>query len=161
MGSTINVECLLGKITLLIQGFLTTIRGAKNMKKNNKKIGAEFERELCQYLYQQGYWTHFINPAPDGSQPFDIIALKKGSALAIDCKTCKTASFPLSRIEDNQETAFMTLYNSGGAACFFAIEHKDCVYLMEAEYLILLKQQGKKSVKIKENAIWSFTLGVN
>ena len=129
--------------------------------KNNKKIGAEFERELCQYLYQQGYWTHFLSPAPDGSQPFDIIALRRGSALAIDCKTCKTASFPLSRIEDNQATAFTMVYMSGGATCFFAIKYGDCVYMLEAEYLLLLKRKGEKSVKIKENAVWSFTLKAN
>lgn len=143
-----------------MQDFHMTIQGAKDMK-NNKKIGAEFERELCQYLYQQGYWTHFLNPAPDGSQPFDIIALKKGSVMAIDCKTCKTASFPLSRIEDNQEAAFTILKNNGGADCFFAIKYQNSVYIMEAEKLLQLKQEGKKSIKIRESAVWIFILAAN
>lgn len=81
--------------------------------------------------------------------------------MAIDCKTCKTASFPLSRIEDNQETAFTMLNNNGGADCFFAVKHQDVVYIMKAVDLIELKHQGKKSVKIKENAVWIFTLGAN
>ena len=74
--------------------------------KNNKQIGAEFEREMCQYLKRKGYWVHFLFPDATGAQPFDIIAVKDGISVVMDCKTAVKPIFPISRLEDNQRMAF-------------------------------------------------------
>lgn len=73
---------------------------------NNKRLGMEFEREVCESLRQKGYWVHFIAPDNRGAQPFDIVAVKEGVAFAIDCKTSAKPIFPIKRLEDNQILAF-------------------------------------------------------
>ena len=56
---------------------------------NNKKIGSDFEKEVCKMLQDMGYWVHFITPDMRGAQPFDIIAAKNNRPYAIDCKVSK------------------------------------------------------------------------
>lgn len=115
---------------------------------NNKKIGSNFEHRVCDYLASTGCWVHFLNPAPNGSQPFDIIACKDNICFAIDAKTCSGKSFSLSRIENNQYTAFKFMNEKGNQNTFFAIEYDDTGILMvPSQYLISLKEQDVKSVK--------------
>jgi Holliday junction resolvase len=73
---------------------------------SNKKKGSKFEIELCKYLHTKGYWCAILNPASNGSQPFDIIAINEKRTLCVDAKTEKTDRFALSRIEENQRNAF-------------------------------------------------------
>lgn len=73
---------------------------------NNKRLGMKFEQDVCKLLNEKGWWVHFISPDASGAQPFDIIAVKDGLALAIDCKTSSRKTFPISRLEDNQIFAF-------------------------------------------------------
>lgn len=73
---------------------------------NNKKLGTEFEKQMCRYLAKAGYWVHFIQPDSRGAQPFDIIAVKNNEAYAIDCKTNSEPIFRMDRLEDNQVLAF-------------------------------------------------------
>lgn len=73
---------------------------------NNKKLGSDFEKELCRLLAQEGWWVHFISPNESGAQPFDIIAVKNGIALAGDCKTSTNKIFRINRLEENQIMAF-------------------------------------------------------
>lgn len=73
---------------------------------NNKRLGMQFERDVCKMLADKGWWVHFINPDSSGAQPFDIIAVKNGQAMAIDCKTSAKKRFPISRLEENQILAF-------------------------------------------------------
>lgn len=73
---------------------------------NNKRLGMKFERDVCKLLSEKGWWVHFINPDASGAQPFDIIAVKDGLAMAIDCKTSASRRFSISRLEDNQIFAF-------------------------------------------------------
>lgn len=73
---------------------------------NNKKLGSNWEKEACSILASKGYWVHFISPDSTGAQPFDIIAVKDDSAVAIDCKTAKKRWFGIERLEDNQIFAF-------------------------------------------------------
>ena len=61
-----------------------TTRNAKNFK-NNQQKGKDLEKRFMEYLSRQGYWVHFMHPAPDGSQPFDIIACKGVGSLAQVC----------------------------------------------------------------------------
>ena len=129
--------------------------------KNNKKIGNELERKLCEYLSKKGFWAHPLHPAPDGSQPFDIIALSKEDKLAIDCKTLEGKRFPLSRVEDNQETAFNLLHSLGIYDTYFVIQiSENEVVFAGAHYIISEKNKGVKSIPVEEliNRFGTYTL---
>lgn len=139
----------------MIGGFHMTIPNAKNSKKpmNNQQKGKDFENKFMKWLSKQGYWAHFMHPAPDGSQPFDIIALKgndRSSAIvyAFDCKTLEKGRFPLSRIEDNQELAFEALNKQGVHNTYFVIDCGDHCRLMPSQTAIERKRQGVKSLDI-------------
>lgn len=114
---------------------------------NNKKLGSQFEKEMCQLLAADGWWTHFITPAADGGQPFDIIAIKAGYPLAIDCKTCVNHIFPLSRLEDNQVMAFEKWIACGNGIPRIAVKYEGRIYLIEYERL---KRYGRIDLD-KEN----------
>lgn len=120
-------------------------------KINNKKIGNEFENKVCESLAKRGFWAHPLHPAPDGSQPFDIIALSKDSKLAIDCKALEKNRFPLSRVEDNQETAFTLLHSLGIYDTYFVIQiSENEVVFAKAHYIIGEKNKGVKSIPVEE-----------
>ena len=73
---------------------------------NNKVLGTQFERKICEFISKMGYWVHFLSPDNRGAQPFDIIAVKNGRAVVGDCKTSSRKLFSISRLEDNQIMAF-------------------------------------------------------
>lgn len=75
----------------------------------NKKIGNDFEQELCEKLSEYGFWTHNLAMNKAG-QPADIIAVRNKIAYLIDAKVCSSRGFALSRVEENQELA-MELWN--------------------------------------------------
>jgi len=97
---------------------------------NNKKLGTEFEKEVCELLASRGYWVHFIVPDARGAQPFDIIAVKNGYALAIDCKTCVADTFNISRLEDNQIMSFELWLRKGNEQPLIAVKHNDELYII-------------------------------
>ncbi len=97
--------------------------------KTNKKTGNSFERELCQKLFEKGFWVHNLTQSQTG-QPADIIAVRNGFAFLIDCKVCENDTFPLSRIEGNQHSA-MTLWSEcGNGTGWFALKLSDGVVRM-------------------------------
>lgn len=117
---------------------------------NNKKIGSNFEKEFCELLSKKGYWVHFLQPAANGSQPFDIIAIASGIVKCIDCKTVDGDRFPLSRVEDNQYLAYLKLSESlSGHSMFFALKHGDSIILVPAGILMEARKSGVKSISIK------------
>ena len=97
---------------------------------NNKKIGTAFEKEFCNILADKGYWVHFINPDARGSQPFDVIAVKNGQALAVDCKTSSKPIFPISRLEDNQIMAFEKWILCGNDEPMIAVKYNEHIYMV-------------------------------
>lgn len=97
---------------------------------NNKEIGTAFEREMCNELAKAGYWVHFITPDRSGRQPFDIIAVRYGVAFALDCKTSVRKSFPITRLEDDQITAFEKWGACGNNAGVIAVKYKDEIYMI-------------------------------
>ena len=117
---------------------------------NNKSIGTEFERQMCELFAQNGYWVHFISPDSRGSQPFDIIAVKDGHSVVFDCKTCKDHIFRIDRLEDNQLMAFEKWLMCGNSMPFVAIEHKTAVYMIDYSRL-------KKERKIDLNKEVAYT----
>ena len=94
---------------------------------------------------------HFIVPDARGAQPFDIIAVKNGMALAIDCKTCVANSFNISRLEDNQIMAFDRWQKCGNIEPIIAIKHNDQIYKIGYTEL-----KERKSIKLTGEYIWDF-----
>ena len=79
----------------------------------NKKLGNDFEQELCEKLSEYGFWVHNMALNKSG-QPADIIAVKNKQAYLIDAKVVSTSrGFALSRVEENQDLA-MDLWSSRG-----------------------------------------------
>lgn len=79
---------------------------------NNKILGSNFEKDFANFLASKNYWVHFIEGAAHtGSQPCDIVAIKRDFPELYDCKTLnnKNGLFPISRIEENQRLAFERL----------------------------------------------------
>ena len=117
---------------------------------NNKRIGTEFEREFCRLLASEGWWVHFITPAATGAQPFDVIAVRDGCAMAYDCKTSAKKAFSLTRLEENQKMAFEKWIRCGNAEPQIAVKYQDHIYLIG---YITLKERG--SVNIDEMQIFA------
>jgi Holliday junction resolvase len=106
---------------------------------NNKKIGTDFEQEFCQLLSERGYWVHFLNPDKTGSQPFDVIAVKNGTAYAFDCKTSASDKFSINRLEDNQILAFEKWIRCGNTAPMIAVKYNDDIIILYYEDLKAMK----------------------
>lgn len=114
---------------------------------NNKVKGTRFEQEWCDYLTEQGYWVHFIEPKRDLSQPFDVIAIKAGTVSVYDCKTLKDNRFPLDRIEWNQRIAFARIGTVGGVTRqFIVIKNENGIY--EIPYLLLMDKLNAEAPSI-------------
>ena len=79
----------------------------------NKKLGNDFEQELCEKLSEYGFWVHNMALNKSG-QPADIIAVRNKQAYLIDAKVVSTSrGFALSRVEENQDLS-MDLWSSRG-----------------------------------------------
>lgn len=107
---------------------------------NNKKLGTEFEGEAVTLLSRMGYWVHFITPDASGKQPFDIIASKDNFPIAVDCKTSANKWFNISRLEDNQITAFELWLDRGNEHAFVLIKYNDKIYCIPYRMLKGLKR---------------------
>ena len=111
---------------------------------------------MTRYLQSQGFWVHFMHPAPDGSQPFDLLAINGDNMnleiLAIDCKTLDGKRFPLDRVEDNQRMAFEALNRRGINSTYFAIEMQyNIIHLVQSQRVMQAIDQGLKSINVEEN----------
>ena len=128
-----------------------TTRSAKTFR-NNQKRGSDFENRFLAWLGKIGWWAHFMQPAPDGSQPFDIIAVTNKQVIALDCKTIKGDRFPLNRAEENQLSAFRALNAQGVFTTYFVLEKegKECVYMVPSAIVEKYLRDGKKSIPLKE-----------
>lgn len=92
---------------------------------NNKKLGTAFEKRVCQELKERGWWVHFFAPDRTGAQPFDIIAVKGGNAIAVDAKTSSTHRFSIDRLEENQKLAFDRWLGCGNLMPQIAVEYEE------------------------------------
>lgn len=110
---------------------------------NNKRLGTEFEKQVCAMLAEDGWWVHFIEPKQNGSQPFDIVAVRNGRAIAIDCKTCASDRFNINRLEDNQLYAFDKWLACGNEMPIIVVKHESGVYMIPYDYI-----KHYKSVKL-------------
>lgn len=87
----------------------------------NKKLGNDFEIELCEILAGHGFWTHNMAMNKSG-QPADIIAVRNKTAYLIDAKVCSSRGFTLSRMEENQELAMSLWKECGNGQGWFALK---------------------------------------
>ena len=88
---------------------------------SNKKLGNDFEQELCEKLSGYGFWVHLLN-ANKAGQPADIIAVKNKTAYLIDAKVCSSRGFALSRMEENQDLAMELWKECGNGQGWFALK---------------------------------------
>jgi Holliday junction resolvase len=87
---------------------------------SNRKLGNSFESELCEILFKHRFWTHNLAQNQAG-QPADIIAVRDKKAYLIDCKVCSGQGFPLSRVEENQDSSMCLWRECGNGEGYFAI----------------------------------------
>lgn len=126
---------------------------------NNQKIGTEFEQDFSDQLFSWGWWVHFMQPSPEGSQPFDIIAIRGNDVMCIDCKTNNGSRFTLSRVEDNQHASFTMLNERGFHRTLFAVKNTktNIVHIIPYEEICKALARGEKSIKLDRGNEW-FTL---
>ena len=130
---------------------------------NNKKLGNAFEADVCRRLANKGYWVHFIVPDIRGAQPFDIIAVRNDVVVAIDCKTCVSDVFNISRLEQNQIMAFEKWMRCGNSYPVIVVEYKNKVRCIEYADLKAQKKVrlgGKEYERIKGSEL-DFSVSFN
>lgn len=89
--------------------------------KSNRAVGNAFEQELCDLLFENGFWSHNLKQDNSG-QPADVIAARNGKAHLIDCKDCSAKGFDLRRVEENQVTAMTLWKECGNGQGWFALK---------------------------------------
>lgn len=107
---------------------------------NNKALGTQFEREMCDILSKKGFWVHFMSPDNSGAQPCDLIFAKDGQVQIADCKTCVAKSFTIDRLEDNQIFAFERWIKCGNSDPVIFVKHHDAVYKISYSVLKCFKR---------------------
>lgn len=115
---------------------------------NNKTIGNKFEQVLCEKLSEYGFWSHCMAMNKAG-QPADIIAVKNHKAYLIDAKVCSNNTFPLSRVEENQDLAMDLWKERGNGIGWFALKLGDEIYMV-SHYVIKAYTKKQKSLSANE-----------
>lgn len=109
----------------------------------NKKIGNDFESELCDILSARGYWAHNFQQNASG-QPADIIAAKNRITYLIDAKVCEHGEFRLSRMEENQRLAMALWNQTGNGTGYFALKLPEGeIFLFSIDFLLELEKIGR------------------
>ena len=124
----------------------------------NKKIGNDFEEELCKTLAENGYWAHNFAQNKSG-QPADIIAVKNRRSCLIDCKVCSDGVFRLDRMEENQRLAMKLWHECGNGSGWFAVKLPDeSVWMFMLEFLRFLEQIPKTELDEDHIRMWGIPL---
>ena len=120
----------------------------------NKKLGNTFEAELCEILFEEGFWAHNLAQNQAG-QPADVLAARNGRTYLIDCKVCSDNRFPLSRMEENQGTSMTLWKQCGNGEGWFALKVSSGVYMIPHRNLkaLLAKQSSLNLKEIVENGV--------
>ena len=117
----------------------------------NKKIGNDFEHELCEILSDAGFWVHNFSNRKNG-QPADIIAVQNNKSYLVDAKVCTYEYFPFRRIEENQRYAMDMWIECGNTTPYFALKARNEVYMVSWETMKHLIEKGKKQLNLEEMA---------
>lgn len=125
----------------------------------NKKLGNDFETELCDILSTHGFWCHNMAMNHSG-QPADIIAVRNSVAYLIDAKVCTHDKFPIDRIEENQRTAMelWSLCGNGTAWFAFALEDSGHEIVMISYDAIVDIAMTRKTLTRKFFDEWGYSL---
>lgn len=115
----------------------------------NKKLGNDFEQDLCEILADAGYWVHNFANRKNG-QPADIIAVKNNRAVLIDAKVCTYERFTFKRIEDNQQLAMDMWIECGNTTPYFALKARNEVYMVSYVTIKDLIKKGKKQLNFED-----------
>lgn len=115
----------------------------------NKKIGNDFEQELCEMLADAGFWVHNFANRKNG-QPADIIAVRNNRAFLIDAKVCSFEVFPFRRIEDNQQLAMDMWIECGNMTPSFALRARNEIYMVSYDSIKDLIKKGKKQLNLED-----------
>lgn len=120
---------------------------------SNKKKGSNFEKDFAEFLASRGYWVHLVAGSDyTNSQFADIIACKNNRVHVIDCKVLEnsTGTFPLSRFENNQRSAYERFLETGNYNYFLAILWQNDVYFCNVSNI---DYKNKKSFNVKDFVI--------
>lgn len=115
---------------------------------NNKQAGNEFEREFCEILAIDGFWSHFMGGNRNG-QPSDIIAVRNEKAYLIDAKDCQNDRFEFRRIEDNQHMAMRVWELCGNNQGLFALNTSKGIYMLTYGIVQVLEMEDTKSLNMQ------------
>jgi len=119
--------------------------------KSNKKLGNNFEKEVAEILSKKGCWVTMLTPKQHtGSQPADLIAIMSDIAILVDCKTCSTHLFPISRIEQNQWLAYEKYRKCGNMNYYIAIKYKEDIYMIPMNTI----DKTAKSIDLRTQMKW-------
>ena len=124
----------------------------------NKKLGNDFEVELCNILANNGFWCHNFASKTNG-QPSDIIAVRDRYAYLIDAKVCSDGVFKLSRIEENQKTAMEYWEECGNGNGYFALKVGADIYFFTMRSFYMFLSMGKREINEREIREFGITLG--
>lgn len=129
------------------------------MTNRNRKKGNTFEKRLCKLFAEQGFWVHNLAQNASG-QPFDVIAVRDGTAVAIDCKVCSNDTFDPRRIEENQAYAMTVWHNKGNGGGWFAIELSNKQIVMLSFIVLESLTEHHKLIKREDILMFGITLDV-
>ena len=115
----------------------------------NKKLGNDFEQELCEIFADAGYWVHNFANRKNG-QPADVIAVRDNNAYLIDAKECTRNIFPFRRIEENQHLAMNMWIKCGNHIPYFALKADNEIYMVSYNTIKDLMRKGKKQLKLED-----------
>lgn len=118
---------------------------------SNRKLGNDFETELCDILSGYGFWVHLMRQDNSG-QPADIIAVKNKVSYLIDAKVCSNNKFPLSRVEENQDLAMELWRECGNGIGWFALklnEFDSRIYML-SHYIMKSYKDRQSSLSAQE-----------
>lgn len=117
--------------------------------KSNRAVGNAFEQELCEKLFEYGFWVHNLKQDNSG-QPADVIAARNKVSYLIDAKDCSSKGFDLRRVEENQITAMQLWHECGNGQGLFALRVNDEVYMLSYPIIMMFKQGTRGSIPLSE-----------
>ena len=116
---------------------------------SNQAEGAAFEASLRRFLAARGYWVTKLVEGENGA-PLDLLAVKSGRALAVECKVCATLRFPLSRVEDNQWRGMRAFQKHAGEAVFALLSPAGEVCVFPYRQVLAAKLSGKAALLLPD-----------
>lgn len=115
------------------------------MNRSNRAVGNEFEQDLCEMLFECGFWSHNLKQNNSG-QPADVIAVRNKVAYLIDAKDCSSKGFDLRRIEENQILSMRLWEECGNGQGWFALRVNEEVYMLSYPIVMILRKDRKSVV---------------